>query len=93
MAVFHPVLNTTCVRDILAICMIVLKHFGNNCFKKSVGIGSSLQVLVVMLNISFLTSSLVRGANLLNKAAFGGLGVFCSVLSRSFLIVFILLRK
>ena len=88
-----PLLNTSCVWDILNICMTVLKYFGSNCFNKSVGIGSSLQVLVVMLNISFLTSSLVRGANLLNKGAFDGLGVYCSVSSKSSLTVSLLLRK
>ena len=34
----------------------------------------------------------MRGANLLNKGAFDGLGVHCTVSSKSFLIVFILLR-
>ena len=91
MTVFHSLLKTPCVRGILTICMIVLKHFGSNCFIKSVGIGSSLQVLVAMLNISFFT--LVRGANLLNKGAFDGICVCCSVSSKSCFIVFILLRK
>ena len=93
MAVFDSLLNTPCVRYILTICVIALKHFDRNCFNKSVGIGSSLQVLVVMLIISFLTSSSVRGANLLNIGAFDGLGVYCSVFTKSFLIVFISLRK
>ena len=82
-----------CVWEMLTYCIIVLKHLGGSCFSKLVGIGSSLQDLVFMLNVSFLTSSSVRVANLLNNGAFHGLAVYFSVSSKSSLIAFILLRK